>query len=213
MSYAAIMFVYNNDPYLERVLDAIQSQTVQPIGIYIVDDASTDRTPDIIKSYGLSSCRLKDTMKKPYERMARAFNVAVTKARQTYPEATFFLKVDGDTLISQDYTERLLPHMSPRIVACSGCSTLYQKTRALNNGAVLYCVHTLPPAKIMYGWDLEIQLTLIRAGYRIHVEPAAKYTDLQPPSVMRPPLTRYMRNRLSWQVANIEGQLRRRGIL
>ena len=209
MSYATIMHIYNNAEYLPRVLDAIQNQTEQPIGVYIVDDDSTDATPDIIESHRIPSIRLKDYMKEPYRRRARAFNVAALKARQTYPDAKHFLKVDGDTLIAKDYAEKLLPHMTPTVAACSGVSTLYHKTRDLNNGAVLYRVRTLPQARLMYGWDHEIQLALIRAGYSIHVEPSATYTDLRPPGVIKPPITRVIRNRLARQAARIEGQVRR----
>jgi len=209
MSYAVIQHIYNNADNLEQVLDAIQSQTIQPLGIYIVDDESTDETPDIIQSYGIPHCRLKDYLKKPYERRARAFNTAVMKARQTYPEAKHFLKVDGDTVISPDYVEKLLPHMTPNTAACSGVSTLYHKTRDLNNGAVLYRTRTLPQAKLIYGWDREIQLALIRAGYRIHVEASATYTDLRPPSVMKPSITRVIKNRLTRRTAAAEGWIRR----
>ena len=209
MSYAIIMHVYNNAEYLPRVLDAILAQTVQPIGTFIVDDDSTDDTPSIIKNYGIPSIHLKDYEKEPYKRRANAFNIAVLKARQTYPEAQHFLKVDGDTVISTDYAEKLLPHMTPTVAACSGVSTLYHKTRDLNNGAVLYRERTLPQAQRIYGWDREIQLTLIRAGYRIQVEPAATYTDLRPPGVMKPPLPRVIRNRVNKRLASVEGLVRR----
>ena len=209
MSYAAIMHVYNNAEYLPKVIPAILDQTEPPIGIYIVDDDSTDNTREIIDSYNIPCVTLKDYEKEPHKRRANAFDIAVNKARQTYPEAQHLLKVDGDTLISHDYAEQLLPHMTPTVAACSGISTLYHKTRDLNNGAVLYRERTLPPAQRVYGWDREIQLTLIRAGYRIHVEPKATYTDLRPPGVMKPPIIRVIRNRLIRQTARIEGQLRR----
>ena len=209
MSYATIMHIYNNAEYLPRVLDAILDQTEPPIGLYIVDDDSTDTTPDIIQRYRIPSIRLKDYMKEPYKRRANAFDIAVRKARQTYPEAQHLLKVDGDTLISPDYAELLLPHMTPTVAACSGVSTLYHKTRDLNNGAVLYRERTLPPAQRVYGWDREIQLTLIRAGYQIHVDPRATYTDLRPPNVMRPPLTQVIRNRIARRMAEHQGNKRR----
>jgi len=209
MSYATIMHVYNNAEYLPRVLPAILDQTEPPIGLYIVDDDSTDQTPDIIKSYDIPSICLKDYEKEPYKRRANAFNIATLKARQTYPDAQHFLKVDGDTLISPDYAEKLLPHMVPTVAACSGVSTLYHKTRDLNNGAVLYRVRTLPQAQRIYGWDREIQLTLIKSGYRIQVEPAATYTDLRPPGVMKPPIPRVIRNRVNKRLASVEGIVRR----
>ena len=209
MSYAIIMHVYNNAEYLPRVFDAIEAQTVKPIGVFIVDDDSTDETKTIIQRYGYPHTTIKDYIKEPYKRRANAFDIAQDMARQRYPTAEHFLKVDGDTVISPDYAEKLLPHMVPIVAACSGVSTLYHKTRDLNNGAVLYRVRTLPSPRRVYGWDREIQLTLIRAGYRIQVEPAATYTDLRPPGVMKPPLPRVIRNRVNKRLASVEGMVRR----
>ena len=209
MSYATIMHIYNNAEYFPRVLDAILDQTEPPIGLYIVDDDSTDRTREIIDSYGVPCITLRDYETLPYKRRANAFNIAVNKARKHYPEAEHLLKVDGDTLLEPRYAEKLLPHMKPTVAACSGVSTLYHKTRDLNNGAVLYRKRTLPPTQRVYGWDREIQLTLIRAGYRIIVDPIATYTDLRPPKVMKPPITQVIKNRVNSRTAALEGWIRR----
>lgn len=44
--------VYNGEAYLAESLDSITAQTYPNIEILVMDDASTDGTPDIIKSYG-----------------------------------------------------------------------------------------------------------------------------------------------------------------
>lgn len=210
MSYAAIMHIYNNAEYLPTVIPAILNQSEPPTGLYIVDDDSTDNTREIIDSYQIPCITLKDYCETPYKRRANAFDIAQDKARQTYRTAEHFLKVDGDTLIQPDYAEKLLRHMKdPTVAACSGVSTLYHKTRDLNNGAVLYRVRTLPPPRRIYGWDRDIQLRLIKAGYRIKVDPTATYTDLRPPNTMKPPLTRVIKNRVNRRTAALEGWIRR----
>ncbi len=43
--------VYNEEKFIERTLQSLTSQSFQPIEIIICDNASTDKTPDIIRSY------------------------------------------------------------------------------------------------------------------------------------------------------------------
>jgi teichuronic acid biosynthesis glycosyltransferase TuaG len=43
---------YNRERYIRETLDSVLAQTYRPLEIVVVDDASTDRTVDIIKSYG-----------------------------------------------------------------------------------------------------------------------------------------------------------------
>lgn len=44
--------VYNGGRYLREALDSILAQTYRPIEVIVMDDASTDDTPDILASYG-----------------------------------------------------------------------------------------------------------------------------------------------------------------
>lgn len=47
-----IVPVYNGEKYLRESLDSILNQTYQNIEVLVMDDASTDSTPEIIASYG-----------------------------------------------------------------------------------------------------------------------------------------------------------------
>jgi glycosyltransferase involved in cell wall biosynthesis len=46
-----IIPVYNSEKYLEECLDSVISQTYQNIEIIVIDDGSTDSSPDILKTY------------------------------------------------------------------------------------------------------------------------------------------------------------------
>ena len=48
---SVIIPVYNSEIYLEECLDSIISQTYQNIEIIVVDDGSTDSSPEILKKY------------------------------------------------------------------------------------------------------------------------------------------------------------------
>ena len=47
-----IVPVFNGEDYLRESLDSILAQTYSRTEILVIDDASTDRTPEIIASYG-----------------------------------------------------------------------------------------------------------------------------------------------------------------
>jgi glycosyltransferase involved in cell wall biosynthesis len=48
---SVIIPVYNSERYLEECLDSVISQTYQNIEIIVIDDGSTDSSPDILKKY------------------------------------------------------------------------------------------------------------------------------------------------------------------
>jgi len=48
----AVIPAYNAESFLRRSLDSALSQTLRPAEIIVVDDGSTDRTAEIVKSYG-----------------------------------------------------------------------------------------------------------------------------------------------------------------
>jgi len=48
---SVVIPVYNSEKYLEECLNSIISQTYQNIEIIVVDDGSTDSSPDILKRY------------------------------------------------------------------------------------------------------------------------------------------------------------------
>ncbi len=51
MKIAAVVVTYNRAALLERCLEALFSQSRPPDGVIVVDNASTDRTPELLASY------------------------------------------------------------------------------------------------------------------------------------------------------------------
>lgn len=51
-SVSVIVPVYNGERYITEALDSISSQTHQPAEVIVVDDGSTDKTADLVESYG-----------------------------------------------------------------------------------------------------------------------------------------------------------------
>lgn len=204
--YEVISHVRNEEKTLPRTLASVQQQTIPPSNIYFIDDGSSDKTNKILHENNITHLHMHQDKDTPsYIRRARCFNRLIEQTREPY-----LLKVDGDVLLTPGYAEKLLTHIiDPEIAAASGQGSLYDKTRDLNNGAVMYQRDVLPVAREMYGWDLDIQLRLIRRGYRVIVDTETYYSDLRPPTVMKPSISRVIYNRVNRQISELIGAIRR----
>src|ERR1043165_9066720 len=74
-----LMAVYNGEPFLAKAIDSILAQTYEDFELLVVDDGSTDATPDIVRSYGDRRVR---TVRNPRNiGLARSLNVGLAEAR------------------------------------------------------------------------------------------------------------------------------------
>ena len=87
MRVSTIVAVYNGADRLGAALDSILAQDLAPFEVLVVDDGSTDGTPDVIRSYG-SAVR---AFRKPNAGLAAAHNFAL---RQVTGDAIAFLDHD-----------------------------------------------------------------------------------------------------------------------
>lgn len=90
-----ILAVYNGELYLREALESILAQSYDPFEIIFVDDGSTDRTAEIVKSYG-AEIRY---FYQPNRGQPAAVNQGIRLATGTYLS---FL--DGDDLYLPDKT-------------------------------------------------------------------------------------------------------------
>jgi cellulose synthase/poly-beta-1,6-N-acetylglucosamine synthase-like glycosyltransferase len=61
--FSILMPVYNIQKYLRQTIDSLLSQNFRDFEVVIVDDGSTDQTPQILESYGarIRVCRQANT--------------------------------------------------------------------------------------------------------------------------------------------------------
>ena len=52
------MPLYNKEPHVKRALDSVINQTIQDFEIIVVNDGSTDKSADVVKSYSDARIRL-----------------------------------------------------------------------------------------------------------------------------------------------------------
>lgn len=101
-SISVIVPIYKTEKYILKCLNSIQSQTYTDIEIICVDDASSDRSVDIVEQ-----CKALD----PRIKLIRHHtNLGLSAARNTgidIAEGQFIASVDSDDFISADFLEKL----------------------------------------------------------------------------------------------------------
>lgn len=111
---------------MRQTLDSVVAQTIQPTLWIIVDDGSTDATPDILSEYAAQHSWIQ-VMARP-DRGHRSVGPGVIEAFYAGYEAidpgafTYSCKMDLDLVLPPRYFETLILRMEadPRIGTCSG---------------------------------------------------------------------------------------------
>lgn len=102
---SVIVPCYNMEKYVERCLDSLQKQLLEDIEIICVDDKSTDRTLEILKSRAAEDSRIHIIEQKE--------NTGVSVARNTGIDAAtgeFIAFVDADDYLDIDFYQKLYNH-------------------------------------------------------------------------------------------------------
>ena len=116
---AVIIPVYNREQYLLEALDSIDRQTRIPDEIIVVDDGSTDRSPDIARSW--------KPKRAPQPRFLTQANQGAAAARNRAIRSTnaeLIAPLDSDDVLLPKHLELLESAFQqfPAIVACAGNS-------------------------------------------------------------------------------------------
>lgn len=103
------MATYNGEAYIEEQLLSIINQTYSSWTLYISDDASTDKTADIIKQYEKLDSRIKLINTARQGGVVNNFNCALNATR-----ANYVLLADQDDYWNSDRVEKLFSYISER---------------------------------------------------------------------------------------------------
>ena len=110
--------------YIERTLESVKKQTIQPVQWVIVDDGSTDNSVELIKKYQKDMPYIKLVHRTSGERkvgggVIMAFNEGLEAVDVDYD---FICKFDVDLDLPERYYETLIRRMDadPRMGTCSG---------------------------------------------------------------------------------------------
>ena len=182
MDYSVIVTVYNDEKFLPKCFEAIQSQSIKPIEVIIVDDNSTDNTGKIIDQYPFTKVfSVEPKHEQRWLNRVRAFKLALKSIKQA---TELILKIDSDIIIPENYAETLIEHFKkdPKLAACSGIQNPTQFHPLPRNGAIIYRFETIQnPDDIreIYAWDRWTLLWLQERGYTVHVDETIRYIELR----------------------------------
>ena len=125
----------NEEPNIERVLVSLEKQSVKPSEVVIVDDASTDKTYEIIKKIVENNDNWVVHHRKKSDERYISIVIAMKIASNLLKEDFDFLMVlDGDTILEPLYIEKILQkfHSEPELGIAGGFIQMPKKTHKQN---------------------------------------------------------------------------------
>lgn len=124
---SVVVAAYNVEEYIAKCLDSIMSSQYKDFEIVVVDDASTDRTADIVKSYINTNGQIRLIQKNINEGAGLGRRTGVENA-----SGDFILFVDADDWISDTFIQSLVNRQkeTDADMTCGGVTILHA------NGAI-----------------------------------------------------------------------------
>lgn len=127
---SVVTAVYNGEGFLRQTLDSLLCQTAKNFEAIIIDDCSTDSTPEILKEYSEKDDRIRVFRNEQNMRLANSLNRGTELARGKY-----IARLDADDICLPNRFEKQLAFMESRPdVDLSFC-----KFFTLREGKILPC--------------------------------------------------------------------------
>lgn len=132
-NYVIITPAHNEEEYIKFTLDSVVAQTMQPAQWIIVDDGSTDETPNIIQNYADRNSWIKLVKINPNEKkreggakVVRAFNHGYEAL--DVDDYLFVVKLDADLTLPPEYFERIgeIFLSDPKVGMCGGMLSIFE---------------------------------------------------------------------------------------
>jgi glycosyltransferase involved in cell wall biosynthesis len=123
IKFSVVIPLYNKEPHIKRALDSVISQTVQDFEIVVVNDGSTDKSTDVVKSFSDARIRL---INQKNAGVSVARNRGIDEAKS---ELIAFLDADDEWM--PDYLETILRLREK--YPCAGLYATSLKTEFIDN--------------------------------------------------------------------------------
>lgn len=104
---SVLMSVRNEEQFLPDALASLLKQSFSDFEIILVDDASIDRTPDIIRTFATRDKRIKPLRNPSRLGLTRSLNRALEAA-----SGPLIARLDGDDIACEDRLERQAAFMT-----------------------------------------------------------------------------------------------------
>jgi biofilm PGA synthesis N-glycosyltransferase PgaC len=112
--YVVITAARNERRYIQRTLESVVEQTLEPLRWVIVSDGSTDGTDEVVRQYAESHdfirlIQIAPKNTRSFGSKARAVKIGEDSLCEL--DFEYIANVDGDVSFSRDYFERVFDHM------------------------------------------------------------------------------------------------------
>lgn len=113
MNYYIIIPAYNEEAFMASTLQSLVEQTVLPSKIVVVNDNSTDKTPEIVSEYTSTYPfitlvnKISDAVHLPGSKVIQAFHEGEKQVDDKYE---IIVKIDADLIFPNNYFERIIQH-------------------------------------------------------------------------------------------------------
>ena len=182
-TYIAVTHCKNEEKTITNCVESVLNQTVPPAVYVVVDDGSTDGTPEILNGFesrieivSLEATRTRERGDHHRNLLLLSYHEAVEKVA----DWQYLLTVDADEILYSDYLERILSKMEedPKLGMASGIPIskvvggyrkIYKASHGVWNGARVYrrgCWDDLGAIPSIQGWDKWVQFEANRLGWR-----------------------------------------------
>lgn len=188
LRYVTVLACRNEAELIEGAIKGVLSQTVPPMAFVIVDDASEDETPEIVKRYE-PRVRLLRTMRRRIAvrgiNQCLAILDGVEEATRLTPDWDYLLKLDADSYLPPSYMERLLSRFDeyPRLGIASGVPYGERLWRwHASDGAKVYrrrCWDEIGGLTPLSGFDLYAILKAKMRGWIVASFPEIRYHQVR----------------------------------
>ncbi|WP_281227957.1 glycosyltransferase [Flavobacterium aquiphilum] len=113
MRYYIIIPTYNEESFIQLTLDSLANQTVLPSKVIVVNDNSTDKTPEIVSTFAKENPfvrlinRNSEAIHLPGSKVIQAFHEGEKHIDDNYD---LLVKIDADLIFPSNYFETIINH-------------------------------------------------------------------------------------------------------
>jgi glycosyltransferase involved in cell wall biosynthesis len=184
-SYAVLIPSKNGEATIEQTMQSILSQTIPAGEVIVIDDASTDATPQILKRFPqVTTIRFEHRLPRDFARVPKL----IDRGLKLISKPCSYVMISGDdSLYPDNYVQLVLEEFTkdPRLLVCSGSHTKQRtvdETSPHGSGRVirydfLKCILPFPES---IGWESWILFKAQQMGGRVARIPNVTYQHLRP---------------------------------
>tara|TARA_B100001057_G_scaffold383246_1_gene389432 strand:+ start:7282 stop:8136 length:855 start_codon:yes stop_codon:yes gene_type:complete len=210
LKFYIVIAVHNEEAFIKDCLSSLTTQTLLPEKIIVVNDNSTDKTPEIVEKIAKKFPALKliqnqsSNQHMPGEKVVRAFNFGLQQLDNNYD---VICKFDGDLIFPKNYLETLASHyvQNPKLGMLSGHCYIQKNNKWIYEN-IASKVHIRGPLKsyrracfkdigglqASIGWDTVDELIAVYYGWTFKTVAALKVKHLKPTGAHYSPNARYL---------------------